>query len=491
MPRQVPWLTNGALRLIREALGWDQRELAAAVEVSPDAISDYENCRLAHPLERARLEELVAAMGAPPAAIDVALGALEWIRSLAGAGTREDGLELPRELREVLAQAAARIGRMASQSLTEDGRNVLLDTARAQAAAVWEALRRQPDTTRQLLLDNMPGYATWATVERLAHESERAAARNVAEALTLGALAVSAADLVPGPPALQAAAREYAWRYLSNARRVKGLHAEAEVALTRAKREEPLACQLAMSPFSRARMLDLEASLRREQRRFEEALRLQDEALALAHPSELGLLWLNRAAVLEQSGNATAAISALQEALAHLDETSEPRHHLVACFNLAASLLDLGRAAEAVALLPKAREMAEERRDTIDVVRVQWLEGRAAAALGDPATAASSLEQVWQEFKGWEMHYDAALSALNLAECYLAGGRHAETRALARQAAGVFGKLEIKREEFKAVRLFLAAAELKRATVEQARLAYGALAAYRAQRGFSLAAPGR
>ncbi len=136
------------------------------------------------------------------------------------------------------------------------------------------------------------------------------------------------------------------------------------------------------------------------------------------------------------------------------------------------------------------RELAEARRDTIDLIRVNWLEGRAAFALGDTQVATAALEQVWLQFTAQGMTYDSALAALNLAECYLTAGRHSETRVLARKAAKVFRDLEIEKEELAAVRLFLAAAELERATAEQARVAYRALSAYRAQRGSFPAAPG-
>ncbi len=488
MPHPVDWLTNAALRLIREALGWEQKELAAMARVSPATISDYELGRHCEPLKRERLDQLAALMGAPKAAVEIAIAALEMIRALAGARAAEDGFELPHELSEVLELEAAKIWRMRRQDLLSAGWNLLVEAARAEAEAVWQALARRSYDERCFLLDHTPGYASWAAVERLAHESERAAARCVQDALEGGDLAVRTADRVPGPPALQAAAKEYAWCYWANARRVKGLHDEAEAAFDRAHQEAQGAGPPPMSPFSRARLLDLEASLRRARRRFGEALQLSDRALAVARPAEVGMLWLNRAAILEQSGDAEGAISALRQADAHLDESSEPRHRLVAVFNLAACLLDLGRAEEAAPLLPGVRALAEGRRETIDLVRVQWLEGRAAFALGDVAFATASLEQVWRDFTAHGLIYDAALSALNLAECYLATGRHEETRARARKAAGTFRDLDIEREELAAVRLFLASAELARATAEQARLAYRALAADRAQRGYALAA---
>ncbi|HEV7672303.1 MAG TPA: helix-turn-helix transcriptional regulator [Thermoanaerobaculia bacterium] len=327
MPKPIVWLTNAALRLIREALCWEQRELAAAAGVSPDTISDYETGRLRKPLERERLDKLAALMGAPKAAVEIALGSLELIRALAGAGASDDVFELPRELREVLELAAAKIWRLVRQDFSEAGRDLLLEAARAQAAVVWEALRPLSHDGRRTLLDRSPALATWATVELLAHESERVAVRSVTDALALGALAVRAADLTSDPPPLKAAAKEYAWCYWGNARRVKGWFAKAEAAFACAKREAATAGQLAMSPFARAHVLDLEASLRRDQRQFEEALLLVDRAIDIDRKgADAVRLWLKRSAIHEQLGSPEASVEDLRHAFACLDETSEPRH---------------------------------------------------------------------------------------------------------------------------------------------------------------------
>ena len=483
MPKPIVWLNNAALRLIREALSWEQRELAAAAGVSPATISDYETGRLREPLERERLDQLAALMGAPPAAVEIALGALEVIRALADESASDNVLELPRELREVLELAAAKIWRLVRQDFAESGRDLLLDAARAQAAVVWGALRPLSHEERRALLDGSPALATWATVELLAHESERAAVRDVEDALALGALAVRAADLTSDPVPLKAASKEYAWIYWGNARRVKGWLAKAEAAFAQAKREASAAAPLAVSPFSRARMLDREASLRRDQGLFEEALELQDRALGVAVVGELGFLWLSRSYALQRQGRPEAAVEALQIAFEFLDELSEPRHRWGAYFNLAVSLLDLDRAEEAVALIPRVREIAELQGNSLDLFRVLWLEGRAANAMGDGEAAVVALSQVWGEFAALDMPFDTALVVLELAAIHLAVGHLAETRALALQTVKIFEALEIEREELASVRLFLAAAERQRATAEQARLAYRTLASLGAQRG--------
>ncbi|HXU29515.1 MAG TPA: helix-turn-helix domain-containing protein, partial [Thermoanaerobaculia bacterium] len=465
-----------ALKHLREALGWSQAELAGRAGIKVATLSDYETGRMKHALERSRLDGLAALMGAPPWAVESILAALESVRAAAPA--TDSGAELSPDLRAGLEQAAAKIARLVRRDLLAAGRALLHEAARAQAAEVWAVLRpMKREADRRLAIAQTPGYATWALVERLAHESERAAAHDADQALGLAALALHTADLAPGPAPLRAAAREYAWVYVGNARRVKGLHAAAWEALARAKEEAAAAGELERSPFSRALMLDREASLYRDQRRFPEALALSERALALGRQSEHGFLWLNRAFMLQQAGDAEAALGALREAFAALDERSEPRLYWGAIFNLAATLLDLGRGGEATGLLPRVRALAEERRDALDLLRVLWLEGLAAAVGGDSEAAAAALNQVWRDFAARDMAYDAALAALDLAAVQLTAGHPAETRSLALQTAAIFRALDIEREGLAAVRLFLAAALQERATAEQAVAAHSALKA--------------
>ncbi|MEP7012090.1 MAG: hypothetical protein ABJC13_17335 [Acidobacteriota bacterium] len=233
------------------------------------------------------------------------------------------------------------------------------------------------------MIERTPGFATWALVEKLAHQSEKAAARDVEEALALGELGVWTADRLPDTAAFQAEAREYAWIYIGNAGRVKGLFDEAFAAFARAKEVAPPEGE-AFSPFSRARMLDREASLHREKRQFVTALDLQDRAFEVARPEERGFLWLSRALLFQQDNNPEGAISALQNACAALDERSEPRDRWGALFSLGVNLVELNRGGEAEALLPQIRSLAELRRDSLDLLRVLWLEGKAARARFSP-----------------------------------------------------------------------------------------------------------
>ncbi len=476
---------NAALKLIRDVLGLPQREAAQLIGIPPGTLSDLELGKPKDPLERDRLERMVERWEPAPGSVEIAVGAVQSIRPTELAAS--PGAGLPTKLRLDLERTAAALGREVRHDLLSAAQTLLWAGARERAATVWAVLsplHKFPDD-RKLVIEGSPGYATWALVERLAHESERAAARDVEAALALGDLAVWTADRLDVPVTLQAESREYAWVYLGNARRVKGWLDEADRALDRAK--EVAAPKGAMpSPFSRARMLDCEAALRRARRDFAEASRLLDRAFEVAHCSELGNLWLSRAGLFQQRNDPEGAIEALQKAHASFDDRSEPRDRWGALFNLAANLLDLGRSAEAELLMPQISAFAEARRGTLDMLRVQWLEGRVAAANGRTSLAIAKLEPVWRDFASLEISYDAALAALDLAVVYLGVGRLAETQILARQTVAVFRALKIEREDLAAVRLFWEAAGREKATVELARRAQLAVVAACSQRGKSL-----
>src|SRR4029079_1489598 len=79
------------------------------------------------------------------------------------------------------------------------------------------------------------------------------------------------------------------------------------------------------APLDPARPLDMEASLRCDQERWNQALSLLDLALATGSPTGRARILLQKAATLGHQGNATQALSALNEAAVLVDEAREPR----------------------------------------------------------------------------------------------------------------------------------------------------------------------
>jgi tetratricopeptide (TPR) repeat protein len=80
--------------------------------------------------------------------------------------------------------------------------------------------------------------------------------------------------------------------------------------------------------LNEARVLSLEASLRRTQRRVPEAVALLDRALAMDRWDETPLLLLGKAGALVELGDYEQSISVLQGAVGQIDAEREPRQRL-------------------------------------------------------------------------------------------------------------------------------------------------------------------
>src|SRR5262249_20367182 len=191
-------------------------------------------------------------------------------------------------------------------------------------------------------VESAEGYRSWGVVVHACEASVSAAADKASKALELAELARFIAERVPGSDLWRARIQGYAWAFVGNARRVGNdlLGAERAFAKARSLWETGAATDPGMLDGSR--VLDLEASLRRDQRRWAEALALLDEALAMSPSAgRSGRILLKKASTSEQRGDCEEAIAALEQAAPLLDAQREPRLAWVHCFNLAVNLLPL------------------------------------------------------------------------------------------------------------------------------------------------------
>jgi len=214
-------------------------------------------------------------------------------------------------------------------------------------------------------------------------------------------------------------------------------------------------------------ILDLEASLRRDQRRFDEALRLLAEAETVGRSPERVLI--KKGFTLEVMGEYERAVQVLREAEPKVLLLGDPRLLYMLRFNLGVNETHLKRYAEAAVLVRQVRELASERGDEIEISRTTWLEGRIAAGLGRTVEARKLLEQARREFDHREMFADASLALLEEAALLLDEGRTAEVKTLALELNRVLGSKGIHLEALAALRLFQEAAERETATAELAR----------------------
>jgi tetratricopeptide (TPR) repeat protein len=323
-------------------------------------------------------------------------------------------------------------------------------------------------------------FTSWGLCELLARRSRETAPQQPSDAVHLADLAVHVADRISDSDLFEESwvyqLRSLAWVALGNALRVQGDLLGAERSFDMADSWWKAGCRgtedaLGYEPI----LLDLKAPLRTAQRRFPEAIKLLDDAVDLflngEHPDPhlAGRSLVSKAGALIEMGDTRAAIQALKKADGLIDPDREPRLLLCLRHNLVDSLSKADRHQEAAALLPDLKALATSHGRAQDQVRLDWVEGRIAAALGNHEQACRLLTDVRQTFIDQGNAFDAALAALDLSIVHLQDGKTAEVRELADEMVTVFRALEVAREPMAALLLFQEAAHRDAATAELAR----------------------
>ncbi|HEX3525898.1 MAG TPA: helix-turn-helix transcriptional regulator [Thermoanaerobaculia bacterium] len=346
----------------------------------------------------------------------------------------------------------------------------LEEARQEEAAEIWTALETFPPLRRRELIEMGPPQArTCALVARVCEASVKAAAHLPAEALELADFACFLAERVEEGQGRRSRALGYAHAVRANARRVANEFGAADAPFRRAWKLWQAGVAADPDPLAEWRLLDLEASLRRVQRRPSEALDLLDRARSACgdDPVAIARILMNKSSVLEKEEDFAGALAVLEEAAPAIEVSGDP--HLLFClrFDRAANLRHLERSAEAAQWLEGVRDLA--RGNALCLIRVDWLEARLALDQGREDEALAALEQVQRDFTAHELPYEAALSSLDLAVLWLERGRTAEVRELALGMAWIFQAKGIAREALASLTLFCEAARQDAASVELAR----------------------
>ncbi len=315
-------------------------------------------------------------------------------------------------------------------------------------------------------------FQTWAVCQILLRKSLEAAFEEPAQAVNLAELGVVVAQRL-GPAydpswVLDLQARSEAC--LGNARRVLGELRSAETAFRRAE-----ACMAASSTGNlqvRAEVLDLKASLRRDQKRLDEALDLLEEASSLSVETgdghALGTALLKKAKILEETGDLESAVELLRKVVDKIDPSRSERLSVYALHNLVWTLTTAGRHEEAMEMLPRVQELFRGIARPIDFIRLRWAEGRIASGLGRRDEAEVTFLAVRQEFLRHGMGYDATLVSLDLAILCAQDHRTAELKRLAAEIGPIFESRDVHREALAALVLFREACQEERLTPQLA-----------------------
>jgi tetratricopeptide (TPR) repeat protein/transcriptional regulator with XRE-family HTH domain len=433
--------------------------------------------RVSHHLKKETLEEpvyqrLLRAVEGRPAEVALVtqcLEGLEGLRTDRLTVEEQDAVELGVLDLSQLARQALTEAALASRDLSPAGgcpKPSELEPARWLAGLLWKQLEPLPDNERLLMVRVFATFQTWALVERLCKESVVQASRDLERSAALAQLAREVADRVAGPEGWRLRVQGFAAGHAANPLRVAGKLKAADALMEEAKRlwhagSDP---EAVLDP---GRLLDLEASLRRDQRRFEEALTLLDEATELSRCPVHTLI--NKGFTLEAMGQYGQAVETLQKAEPLAAASRDPRLSYTLCFNRAVNCTHMGRYAESAELLTKVREAVTRQGDENEISRITWLDGRIAAGLGRPEEARAFLAQARQGFASRGMVCDAALAFLEEAALLLEEGRAAEVKALARGLGRLFAGEGLQGEARAAVELFQKAAEREEATAALAR----------------------
>jgi len=383
---------------------------------------------------------------------------------------------LPREAKAEAVAAGSRETSAYEIALEETARTVAswetaLERERDEAPGLFLELLELPADQREALLDEgVTRFHTWGVFEILVERSLEVTIQDPARGETLGLLALRLSDRLDA--ALYGAERiadlrARAWAYIGNACRMRFDFAAAEeaflTALARLK-------EGTKDSLERAILLDLRASLRRAQRRFEDALRFLGRAVAIfleaGERHRAGRSLVNMSTVHHHAGDPASGIPLLQQALELIDPEREPRLLLCARHNLVFYQAELGRFVEAQKLYREARPLYRSFNEPWVQNRRSWVRGKIARGLGQSKQAETHFLAARDGFVKEGIPYDTALVSLELALLYAEQGRTEELKRLAADMVPIFTSRHIHREALAALTFLRQAVEAEQASLQ-------------------------
>lgn len=370
--------------------------------------------------------------------------------------------------------ASANDEELASYLSRVERKALLIEAEKLVAPGLMAELMLRPPSNRRVLVREGLKYQLLLLSEALREESSKEVFRDLGRALELADLSAEVADCLDTTfygRRIVADARALAWAGLGNCRRVAGDFFGAErsfqAALDFLERGTG-------SPTEEAEILSLLASLRTEQARFKEAIRLLEKSastyrgLALPHLEGKALFKLGHTAIA--AGEPDRALELFQSALDLLDEEQDSKLVFWAHHNIAACLSDSGAHGAAQEYLDRIAPLYAEFPDDRAIhLRRRWLEGRIAAGLHQLEKATSILGEIRSLFIEEDRAFDHALVSLDLASVYLESGQIDEVRRLVLDMYPIFRSQDIHREAIAALLLFERAVAADSATAALAQ----------------------
>ncbi|HEX6902238.1 MAG TPA: tetratricopeptide repeat protein [Thermoanaerobaculia bacterium] len=305
---------------------------------------------------------------------------------------------------------------------------------RLRGIGLWHTLERYAQDRRLEMIREEPRFHLWGLYDRLLEKCRDMGFRAPTQAADIARLALAVVDTLD--PSRYGAERMADFRagalgVLGNSLRLGSDFAGAESAFRQAREE---LTQGTGDPLEEAGLLSLRASLLKDLGEFERAVAILNEALEIyrsLNDTHLeGRTLLKQAATLGFT-DPERAIELAQDGLALIDALREPRLELTGRQTLALFLNDAGRPQEALAMLEDSRPLYAQFRDPWTRTRLHWLEGKIARGLGDLAEAEEIFKRLWYDLQEPSYAHELTLLSIDLAEVYVARGKHEEAMELA------------------------------------------------------------
>jgi len=349
------------------------------------------------------------------------------------------------------------------------GESSQLEEERAQAPSLLGEIEGYPLKQQQLIIKNLPRFQRWGFSEYLLEASRSGWTDDPVRSEELALLAFEAANQLKADGFRLKVVNDLkaeAWSYVGNSRRIQSELRAARTAFNRAEEYLSLGTGDALE---RARMLDLKASLVRQQGDFDNARKLLEYALSVYRASGEKRLeakaLLGFSKLFSDMGEAELRLPLVLRAAELLKDDSDNYLEIVAKLQTINCLIEIDRAAEASARLPELRRLVLEHGSRLNRLRLLWLEGKVRQALGQVELAEEAMKQARDGYANVELGYEVALISLDLAALYLETGRLEEVKQLALEVVPQFAVQQIHGDAFAAIALFEQAARKERATV--------------------------
>ena len=204
-----------------------------------------------------------------------------------------------------------------------------------------------------------------------------------------------------------------------------------------------------------ARIGDLAASFHADNRRFEEAIAMQEWVRSfykqLGDHHNVARSLISQGLFTREAGKPLGAIALYACSLKCLEPGRDPNLELSAVHDFAYCLHEAGCSAEALKLLTAKRYFYEQLAEPLMMVRLRWLEGKIALALQEDAEAEAAFREARRDFLRQSQSYDAALVSLDLALLLAKHERRLELLSLVDGMVATFRRLDSRREAFAAL----------------------------------------